>query len=90
MAHHKDALKRIKQTEKRRLRNKAVRTAFRGKVKDVRDAVQAGDAAAAEKALREAVVSLDKAVSKNVLHKNTADRQKSRLTRAVNSLKSSA
>ena len=89
MAQHKDARKRIRQTEKRRLRNKAVRTYYRGKIKSVREAVSAGDAAAAETALGEALKALDSAVVKNVLHKNTAARHKSRLSKAVGSLKSS-
>lgn len=90
MAHHKDALKKIKQSEKRRLRNKAIRTRYRAELKRVREAIAAKDAAAADKALQDAVRALDSAVTKNVLHRKFASRHKSRLSRAVNQLKSSS
>ncbi len=88
MPTHKQAKKRVRQTEKRRLRNKAVKTHYRSKVSEARSAVEAGDAAAAESALVSARRALDKAVSKGVLHKNTAARYKSSLARSVNAFKS--
>ncbi len=89
MAHHKDALKRIRQNEKRSLRNKSVRTHYRNRVREVREAVGKGDAEAAGAALDKAIRSIDNAVSKNVLHRNTAARYKSRLSRAVAAVKAS-
>ena len=90
MAQHKDALKRIKQSEKKRLRNKSVRTHYRTKIKEVREAVGSGDKDSAQKTFLDAVKALDTAVSKNVLHKKTADRHKSRLSKAVSGLNSGA
>jgi len=88
LAHHQDAIKRIKQSEKRRVRNKTIRTFYRNRIRDVRAAVDARDLAAAQGALAKAVSSIDKAVTENVLHRNTASRYISRLTRSVNGLKS--
>lgn len=84
MANHKSALKRIRQNEKRRLANKAVRTRVRGMIKDVRQAVDAGDAEQAQTALQAVVPAIDKAASKGVLHRKTASRRISRLSKAVN------
>ena len=89
MANHKSAIKRIRQNEKRRVRNQDVKTRIKSEVKRVRSAVKSGDAAAAEENLKEASRLLEKAVSKGVLHKNNASRRVSRLTTAVNSAKSS-
>jgi len=88
MAHHKDAIKRIKQNEKRRLRNKSVRTVYRNRIKQVKIAVAAGDLESAQTALLSARRAIDQAVTKKVLHKNTAARYISRLSRSVNTLKS--
>ena len=76
MAHSRSALKRWRQNEKRRARNKPVLSATRTAVKRVRSAVAAGDEPAA--ALREAQSILDKAAKRRVIHPNTAARQKSR------------
>jgi small subunit ribosomal protein S20 len=86
---HKDADKRMRQNEKQRLLNKDVRTFFRNKVKVLKAAVESGDVEAAEKALMPAIISIDRAVTKNVLHKNTAARYKSRLSKSVKKLKES-
>lgn len=83
MAHHKDALKRIRQTEKRTARNKSLRTFYRNQIKDVKAAVAEGKKDAAQTALAKALRAIDRAVAKNVLHRNTASRYKSRLTRSV-------
>ncbi len=84
MAHHKSAKKRIRQNEVRRLRNKAALSEIKTLMKKVRSATNKEEA---EKLLREAVSKIDKNVSKGRLHKNTAARRKSQLTRFVNSLK---
>ena len=83
MAHSKSALKRWRQNEQHRERNKPVRTAARTAVKNARAAIaEGGDDVAA--ALREAASVLDRAAKHNVIHRNTASRKKSRLMRALN------
>ncbi|MFZ0242041.1 MAG: 30S ribosomal protein S20 [Desulfobacterales bacterium] len=84
MANHKSALKRARQNDIRRLRNKATRTRVKNVVKDVRQAVagQGGADAAAE--LNTAKSAIDKAAKKGVIHPNTAARKISRLTKHVN------
>lgn len=83
MAHHRDAKKRIRQTEKRTLLNKSARTNYRNQIKAVRAAIEAGDREGAQATLKKAIVAIDRAVTKDVLRKQTASRYKSRLTRAV-------
>ncbi len=83
MAHSKSALKRWRQNEQHRERNKPVRTSARTAVKKARATIaEGGDEVAA--ALREAASVLDRAAKHNVIHRNTASRQKSRLMRALN------
>ncbi|MFY9707976.1 MAG: 30S ribosomal protein S20 [Desulfobacterales bacterium] len=84
MANHKSALKRARQNDIRRLRNKSTRTRVKNVVKDVRQAVadQGGADAAAE--LNTAKSAIDKAAKKGVIHRNTAARKISRLTKQVN------
>ena len=84
MANHESSKKRIKQTLRRTERNKHVRSTVRSFVKSARLAIESGDKAAATSALAEAVRRIDMAVSKGVLHKNTAARRKARLARKVN------
>jgi len=84
MANIKSQIKRNKQNETRRERNKAVKSALRTSQKKVQTAVADGDAEAAVARQREAARALDKAASKGVMHKRTAARKKSRLARQVN------
>ena len=86
MANHPSALKRARQSEKRRLRNKAVRTNVRGKIKRVVQAIEAQDAEAAQAALSEAIPAIDRAASKGVLHKRNASRKISRLSAKIHAL----
>ncbi len=86
MADHKSALKKIRQDQKRNARNKAVRTRYRNLIKAVRMAVDSGDGARAKEALAMAVPYLDRIVTKGILHKNTAARYVSRLTKRVESM----
>lgn len=88
MANHKSALKRVKQSEKRRLRNKAVKTRVNGVIKGVRQALDAGDKDQAQSALDVAIPVIDKAASKGVIHRRTAARRISRLTQHVHRLAS--
>ncbi len=81
MANIKSQIKRIKKSEEQRVRNKAVRSALKTLIKKFESARQSGDAEAAEAAFRDASKSLDKAVSKGVIHKNKAANRKSRMSR---------
>ena len=81
MANIKSQIKRIKTNEKARLRNKAVKSSLKTEVRKVREAAAAGDADAANAALRDASRALDKAVSKGVIHKNQAANRKSALAK---------
>ena len=85
MANHKSALKRAGQSERRRLRNKAVQTRVKNVVKDVRLAV-AQDAENAVEQFNAAKSAIDKAAKKGVLHQKTASRKISRLTKRVNKM----
>ena len=88
MANIKSAMKRIKQGEKRRVRNAAARSTVRTALKSARTALDGGQVAQAREALHRTIQILDKAVTKGVVHKNAADRKKSRLTRQLNALAS--
>jgi len=87
---HPSAQKRHRQSLKRNARNRAIRTQLRTFVRRVREAVAERNAAAAGEHLRTAARALDKAVSKGVLHRNTAARKISRMTTAVQKLSASA
>ncbi len=82
MANTKSALKRIRQNEKRRARNRTERSRVRTAVKLARAAVVEGGADARATALA-AIRALDKAVSKGIVHRNTAARKKSALARRL-------
>ncbi|BCR05111.1 30S ribosomal protein S20 [Desulfuromonas versatilis] len=84
MANHKSALKRNKQNAVRNARNTHIRSTMRTYVKQVREAVSGGDQAAAKTALEKAIPFIDKAATKGVIHKATASRKISRLTKLVN------
>ena len=79
MATTKSAMKRIRQNERRRLRNRTVRSRVRTLIKTAR----AVDGPAGSAAILGAIRALDKAVSKGVLHRNTAARKKSALARRL-------
>lgn len=79
MANIKSAIKRNKQNEKRRLRNRVYRGRARTFVKRARLAIEDGTPEEAQSALMEAVRALDKAAEKGIIHKNNAARRKSRL-----------
>jgi small subunit ribosomal protein S20 len=83
MANHFSALKRARQTEKRTAVNRANTSQLRSSLRVMREALAKGDKAAADKTYRETVSALDKAIQKGVLHKNTAARYKSRLSKRV-------
>jgi len=83
MPHSTSAKKRVKQNEKSRLENKAKKSEMRTQLKKVRDAVKDGDKATALKELSRAMKLLDKAAKKNIVHKNKAAREKSRLQKTI-------
>ncbi len=76
----------MRQNEKRRLANKAVKTRVKGSVKAVRQALEAKDAEKAAEALSTAIPMIDKAAGKGVLHRKTASRKISRLAKQVHAL----
>ena len=86
MANIKSQIKRNGQNEKAAARNKAVKSELKTAVRKTREAVAAGDKAAASEALAVATKKLDKAVSKGVIHKNQAANRKSAIASKVASL----
>ncbi|MGQ9832352.1 MAG: 30S ribosomal protein S20 [Candidatus Villigracilaceae bacterium] len=83
MANIKSQIKRIKQNEKRRLRNRIVRGSSRSAVRNARLALESGNVEASQAAVLQAVSALDKAAEKGVIHKNNAARRKSRLMKRL-------
>ena len=86
VANHKSAEKRQRQNKIRNARNTHIRSTMRTYVKRVRTAVADGDLETAKTILDKAVPYIDKAASKGVIHKATASRKISRLTKLVNDL----
>ena len=86
MAHHKSAIKRIKQNDRRNARNKHVRTTLRTHIKRVREAVAAKDVTLAKETLQVAIPYIDSAASKGVIHRSNASRNVSRLSKLVGTL----
>jgi len=86
VAHTISALRQFKQSEIRRQRNHAVKSALRTQMKKVLTAVDEKNAAASKTALNEAYALLDRAVGKGVIHKNNASRHKARLAARVNAV----
>lgn len=86
MANIKSAKKRILVNETRAARNKAIRSKVRTSIKKVDAAIAAGDKAAAQASLVNAISEISKATSKGVYHQNTSSRKISRLTKSVNAL----
>ncbi|MEX0894298.1 MAG: 30S ribosomal protein S20 [Balneolaceae bacterium] len=85
MPQHKSAIKRMRQNKKRRAHNRNRRSKMQTLIKNV---LNSTDPAEAEKHLKEAASYLDRMTGKGVVHKNFAARNKARLTKHVNSLKS--
>ena len=85
MANHKSALKRARQNELRRLRNKATKTRVKSIVKEVRSSVREASSEDVTVKLTAAQATIDKAAKKGVIHKKTAARKISRLTKLTNS-----
>lgn len=86
MAHHKSAEKRIRQTVVRTARNRTNTSRLKTAIKKAEEAIASGSKTAAEAALKAAQPELARGVVNRVLHKNTAARKMSRLTKRVRSL----
>jgi len=86
MANHKSAEKRVRQNVKRNEINRSNRSKLRTSIKKLRTAVAAHDKGASTELLFPTVSLIDKAVNKGIIHRNTAARYKSRLTKHVNDL----
>jgi len=83
MANHKSSVKRIRQTDKRRLHNRYYAKTARNAVRDLRDTK---DVKTASEMLPKVASMLDKLAKRNIIHKNKAGNLKSKLTKHVNSL----
>lgn len=87
MANHKSALKRYRQSEKRRTHNRVYRNRVRTLVKKARTTIQSGsDLTAAREAARTAIRDLDMAASRGTIHPRNAARRKSRLMKQLATL----
>ena len=83
MANIKSQIKRNRQNEKRRLRNKSVKSSLKTAIRKFHEATAAGDTEKATALMRDASRKLDKAVSKGVIHKNQAANRKSAIAKKV-------
>ncbi len=90
MPHTSSAKKRLRQNEKRHLQNKSVKSMLSTRRRRFVETVSSGDVASAEESLRLAQKAMDQAGSKGTIHKNTAARRISRLTKQLNALKAEA
>jgi small subunit ribosomal protein S20 len=83
MASHASALKKNRQDQKRRIRNRAHASRLRTQLKKMAVALQSGDATAATGLMKETVALVDRTAKHRVIHRNAASRTKSRLARAL-------
>ena len=90
MAIIKSQIKRNRQNEKRRLRNRVYRGSTRTYIKQARAAIEEGEFKTAQEATHAAIIALDRAASKGVIHKNNAARRKSRLMKQLRSIEGKA
>ncbi len=86
MPNIKSAEKRVRVTQRKRLRNKSVRTMCKTNITKAERLIFLGDTAAAQEAVAVAITSLDKAAEKGIIHPNNAARRKSRLMKKFNDL----
>ena len=90
MANTKSAIKRLRSVERRKLHNRVYRGRARTAVKKARNLLDAGKLEEAREAVHVAVVALDKAAAKGIIHKNNAARRKSRLMQRLNQVEHAA
>jgi small subunit ribosomal protein S20 len=88
LANHKSAIKRARQNEIRRIRNRAVKTRVKSVVKNVRQAAAEGSGEPLDAQLKQAQSAIDKAAKKGVIHKRTAARKVARLAKLTRSVSS--
>jgi small subunit ribosomal protein S20 len=88
VANIKSQIKRNRQNEKRRLRNKSVKSSLKTAIRKFQTAAETGDQETATALMRDASRKLDKAVSKGVIHKNQAANRKSAIAKRLGSLSS--
>ncbi|MGC9964880.1 MAG: 30S ribosomal protein S20 [Syntrophobacteraceae bacterium] len=86
MANHKSAIKRARQSEEQRVRNRSRKTRMKNVVRGLEEAIAGKSPEKAVEELKKTVSVIEKTASKGVIHKNTASRKISRLTRRVNAL----
>lgn len=86
MANHKSAEKRNRQSQVRRLRNRINKTSMKNFIRKVDEAIDAGSEDQAQEALKNAIPVIAKTASKGTIHKKTASRNISRLTKRVNKM----
>jgi small subunit ribosomal protein S20 len=84
MANIKSQIKRNRQNEQRRQRNKSARSQLRTRVRRFEEALTSGDRDTAEELYRSAARDLDKAAGKGIIHKNKAANKKARLAQRLN------
>jgi len=90
LANHKSAIKRAKQSEQNRIRNRSRRTRMKHAIRSFEEALVSQNPEQVMSRLKEAVSVIDKTASKGVIHRNLASRKISRLTQKVNALAPSA
>jgi small subunit ribosomal protein S20 len=86
MANIASARKRARQAEKHRRHNASLRSELRSAIRNVRKAITAGDKKAARTVLQRATSVIDSIADKNIIHKNTAARYKSRLSASIKAM----
>lgn len=86
MANHKSAEKRNRQSQARRLRNRINKTRMKSQLRKVNELIVAGSEEEAKTALQQAISVIAKTASKGTIHKKTASRSISRLTKRVNKM----
>ena len=86
MANHKSAIKRARQSDERRVRNRSRKTRMKNVIRDLEEVMAGKSPEKAAEQLKKAISVIAKTASKGVVHRNTAARRISRLTRGVNAL----
>lgn len=89
MANHKSALKRNRQNQKRRLRNRSNRSRVKTAIRAINEAIEEQSIEKAQEALKAAIPVIDKVAAKGAYHRKNASRKVSRLTKRVNAFTSS-
>ena len=87
MPNTKSGNKRLRQNDVRHARNQSIKRAMRTQIRKVREAVEAGEIEKAEIEFRLASKKIDRAGAKNIIHRNTAARMKSRLSAHIKAAK---